>query len=522
MATIEGSEGPDALVGTAENDALYGREGSDTLRGGAGYDRLYGEAGADRLEGGALADFLYGGEGNDTLAGGDGGDALYPGPGEDRVVAGAGQDFVFLTGGEGPDLIDGGGGKQDALTLLYTGLESGQRVSLESGNATDGSVWRSFERLGFFGGSGDDTVRGGAGDDNLAGEAGDDLLDGAGAADRLSGGEGNDTLFGGEGRDILYGSSGSDRLAGGTEDDFFYVYRGEGADTLLGGSGNDTAWMTEWSASEFRIDTLADGTVLLTDVNLADGDEGVFTLRSIERVYFRESVLTLGGDDSGDEYYDLAGPVGGSARGGPGDDLFIVDDRGDRPIERRGDGIDTVRASLDWTLGPNLEILELSGAADLRGGGNALANVLRGDAGNDTLSGAGGADRLEGGEGADRLRGGKGNDVLVGGGGADVFLFDTALAGDADTVGDFTPGEDRLELDNDIFGALGPGMLEAGSLATGAALDAAQDADDRIIYDTSSGTLYYDADGQGGVAAVAFARLSGVPALAAADFLIVD
>lgn len=522
MAIIEGGVGPDSAVGSAGNDELYGREGNDTLRGGGGYDRLYGDAGADRLDGGALADILYGGDGNDTLVGGDGGDALYPGPGEDRVIAGAGQDFVFLTGGEGPDVIDGGVGEQDSLTLLYSGLQSGQRVSLGSGNATDGSVWRNLEQINFFGGSGDDTVQGGADDDNLVGEAGDDLLDGASGPDRLSGGEGDDTLFGGPGRDILYGGPGNDRLAGGADDDFFYVFRLEGTDTLLGGSGNDTAWMTDWSASEFRIDTLADGTVLLTDINLADGDQGVVTFRSIEKVFFRDAAQTLGSDNSGDEYYDLTGPGGGSARGGPGDDLFIVDDRGDRPLERRGDGIDTVRASLDWTLGPNLEILELSGAENLQGRGNALANVLRGDTGNDTLSGAGGADRLEGGGGADVLRGGTGNDTLAGGPGADTFLFDAPLAGTVDTVIDFAPGEDRLQLDTDVFTALGTGTLDAGSFAAGPALVAAQDADDRVLYDTSTGTLYYDADGQGGLAAVAFAVLNGAPALLAADFLIVD
>ena len=50
---------------------------------------------------------------------------------------------------------------------------------------------------------------------------------------------------------------------------------------------------------------------------------------------------------------------------------------------------------------------------------------------------------------------------------------------------------------------------------------AALDADDRIIYNTSNGGLYYDADGVGGQAAVQFATLSGVPPLTAADFIVI-
>ena len=49
-------------------------------------------------------------------------------------------------------------------------------------------------------------------------------------------------------------------------------------------------------------------------------------------------------------------------------------------------------------------------------------------------------------------------------------------------------------------------------LVAGAGITRAQDALDRIVYDTSSGILYYDADGAGGAAAVQFAG-AGVPSL---------
>ena len=100
--------------------------------------------------------------------------------------------------------------------------------------------------------------------------------------------------------------------------------------------------------------------------------------------------------------------------------------------------------------------------------------------------------------------------------GADTFVFDSAPgAGNVDTIADFVPGTDHLSLENAIFGGLGA----AGALASGAfhAGTAAQDADDRIVYDTTTGALYYDADGQGGQAAVEVALLAGHPALTAAD-----
>ncbi|MGE0860924.1 MAG: calcium-binding protein [Gammaproteobacteria bacterium] len=99
--------------------------------------------------------------------------------------------------------------------------------------------------------------------------------------------------------------------------------------------------------------------------------------------------------------------------GGKGDDAFIVDARGDVTLEASRGGIDTVRASLDWTLAAQIEKLVLSGAAALAGTGNALANTLRGNAGANVLSGLGGHDVLDGAAGGDRLIGGTGNDTYV-------------------------------------------------------------------------------------------------------------
>jgi serralysin len=50
---------------------------------------------------------------------------------------------------------------------------------------------------------------------------------------------------------------------------------------------------------------------------------------------------------------------------------------------------------------------------------------------------------------------------------------------------------------------------------------AAQDADDRFIYDSATGNLYYDADGNGAGAAMLFATLSNHPTLAASDIVVI-
>lgn len=161
--------------------------------------------------------------------------------------------------------------------------------------------------------------------------------------------------------------------------------------------------------------------------------------------------------------------------------------------------------------------------------GNGVRNILDGGAGADQLRGGAGNDVLKGGVGNDKLYGGSGKDHLTGGGGADRFVFDTKLnaTSNVDTITDYDAGgvADRIGLDDDIFRALGVAGTTAGaSLAVsrfhqGAA---AHDASDRVIYDASTGALYYDPDGTGQAAQVKLAILgtSAHPTLNAGDFLV--
>src|SRR5918994_4286791 len=162
----------------------------------------------------------------------------------------------------------------------------------------------------------------------------------------------------------------------------------------------------------------------------------------------------------------------------------------------------------------------IGGAAadDLHGfGGN---DFMQGGDGADTVLGDGGNDTLGGNAGNDWVRGGTGNDQVSGGGGQDSFAFHDFGATNADVLTDFAGNWDNIHLDISAFTALGTtGRFVAGDarFRLGAA---AQDADDRIIYNQATGQLWYDADGNGAGAAQLIATLSNRGAMNATDIFV--
>ena len=166
--------------------------------------------------------------------------------------------------------------------------------------------------------------------------------------------------------------------------------------------------------------------------------------------------------------------------------------------------------------------------------GSLIENAVAGD-GNDDLEGTRydnviygmrGNDTIYGHDGNDTLSGGAGNDRLIGGIGSDNFLFDRALnaATNVDTIVDFKGyeplyGVDHIWLDNSIFNLV-LGTLTADAFAFGTS---ASDASDRIIYDSATGALFYDVDGNGIAASIQFAILENKPTnLTYSDFVVVD
>ena len=131
------------------------------------------------------------------------------------------------------------------------------------------------------------------------------------------------------------------------------------------------------------------------------------------------------------------------------------------------------------------------------------------------------AQTLIGNTGANRLNGGSGNDTITGGVGADVFVFTTALASNIDRLTDYAVAADRFELNDAAFTGLARGALATAAFAANLA-GAATNGLQRIIYETDTGFLWFDADGSGiGSATVQFADLAGGLAILASEFSII-
>lgn len=154
---------------------------------------------------------------------------------------------------------------------------------------------------------------------------------------------------------------------------------------------------------------------------------------------------------------------------------------------------------------------------ELRGLGGA--DSLSGGAGSDLLIGGGSSDHILGGTGNDRLSGGTGRDVMTGGTGADSFIFDSRLSSaNADTINDYSVVSDTIRLENSVFTKLKVGKLAPSAFWTGSK---AHDPSDRIVYDSSKGELYYDADGTGSSKQVLIASLAANLAMTSKEFLVV-
>jgi uncharacterized repeat protein (TIGR01451 family) len=218
VATIVGTTGDDAIIGTPGpdviqlldgNDSVLGLGGNDLICGEDGDDEIFGGAGRDRLIGDNDDDSLFGGRDRDELDGSNGADELDGGRGDDTLAGGSGRDE--LVGGSDDDELSGNSGADDLFA-----------------SAGDDMV---------FGGPGTDDLNGGTGDDQLSGENGDDDISGNMGDDMLFGGFGDDELFGSGGDDQLSGETGDDELAGGSGNDS--LDGGDDVDDCDGGFGTD-------------------------------------------------------------------------------------------------------------------------------------------------------------------------------------------------------------------------------------------------------------------------------------------
>lgn len=531
--------------------------GSDAING-------VGNALDNVLTGNAAANTLTGGDGNDTLDGGAGADTLIGGKGNDTYVVDNAGDIVQEAAGEGTDTV------QSSISYTLTDnvenlVLTGNTAINATGNALDNTLTGNRAANVLDGGAGADTMIGGAGDDIYLVDNVNDVIveqpnEGTdtvratvsytlsanvenlvllGTADLAATGNGSANIItGNAGRNVIDGKGGTDKLDGQDGGDLYIIgdvrdhLRPEITDT--GTSGIDEVRITATIAGAVTIfagDTGIERVVIGTGTDLVADTSGTAAIAvSAARAANALEIIGNAGANkiTGTAFADtINGGAGADTMvGGKGDDTYYVDNSADKVVEGRNAGIDHVFASASFTLAPNVEILTLTGNAAINGTGSTGDNTLIGNDADNVLNGGKGNDILIGGGGNDTLIGGIGADTLTGGLGADHFRFTSPVKAGApvETITDFSSAQgDVLEFSKAAFRGFGAtlGALTDDQFFATAGVPTAHDATDRILYDTTSGTVWYDADGTGKAVAVPIAVLDGHPTLHASDFLII-
>ena len=422
---------------------------------------INGNAGGDTLEGFGNNDTLNGNGGNDILVGGAGNDTLNPGAAAVDINANG---YEALVGGAGNDTYNVGPTAAYHYLVAYnddifSGGLGGVTVNLATNTATDP-----------FGNT--DTLNGIV------------FVVGTNTADSFTGDTTGDNIAPGGGTDFIDGGTGGDQL----DYQFNAQFGRDGFNYIRG----------------IVVTQTADNAGTVLDPTLATD-----TFINMERVNGTRFADTFNGSAFGNSFV-----------GGAGIDVF-----------NGNGGADEVSYLPEHSAGGNLGVvvnLAARTGKDMFGTTDTLNSIeiVVGSNRNDLIYGDANANALFGMASNDILNGGGGNDTLIGGAGNDYFLFLTALnaATNVDRILDFNVLADTVRLSKLVFTTFSavPGNTPIAAGAFQANLTGtATEADDRILYDTDLGALYYDADGSGVGAAVRFATVSAGLALTNLDFVVV-
>jgi Ca2+-binding RTX toxin-like protein len=552
---VTGSSGINNIVVVFNAPTTFSAAGWTFGNWVSGVDRAIfsGSGGKDKITGSSQSDLFNVGAGGDSLDAGDSNDIFGI---EANLAAG-----TTLQGGAGTDdvLNVGGGLATDLRAGIVAGVErlnfavdlinvttngdhfGAGKITRVSNNANEVSTlsvlddsvdlrtvtfdapWDLDDNVVIVGTSSLSNV--------LFGSSENDTIQGSGnSSDLMTGGGGKDTLLGGLGPDNFRYFAGSEAVAGevasgGAGKDAFSLI-GAGVidlgiltateiETLDFVSGNSAATLraNQFGGTEILAVSGSGGVdqIVVNAVGqAADLSKVAFTFwtNGTDAVAINGSASadTLVGSSQNDT---LDGKAGDDVMtGGLGNDVFRVGGAGDVANEAAGQGsADRVIATASHVLkaGSEIELFTTNSGA-----GTAAINLTGNEVAQEILGNAG-ANRLEGKGAADTLRGFAG---------ADTFVFATKLGGgNIDNILDFNPADDRFLLSDNIFTALNPGTILAGNFRANKT-GLAQDASDRIIYDTDDGKLFYDEDGIGGVSGIRFGTVGINLAITNADFVV--
>lgn len=270
------------------------------------------------------------------------------------------------------------------------------------------------------------------------------------------------------------GTSKSDNLV--VTSNFNSINTGKGDDVISldtfnsnidGGEGNDEIT---------TLDPISHSTI-----NGGDGDDSINLNISHSKVSGGNGIDSINLDAS---HTTVSGGDGNDLIIAEGNFLYLSGDVGDdivRPKEvgfatiDGGSGTDTIDFSQYENLGLGIKVnlnlklipIDIIGVSTITNfenvigtnladtiTGNSSSNLLNGGGGHDTILSGSGGDLILAGDGEDQIDGQAGTDTLTGGGGNDLFVFSSSkdlnkALTKADTITDFTRGEDKIQLNFD-------------------------------------------------------------------------
>jgi Ca2+-binding RTX toxin-like protein len=427
----------ETIQGTLDNDKISAKDRFlHSLSRVINY-RINGLGGRDKLIGASGNDEINGGEGNDDMKGKGGDDTLRGGAGDDRYRVYDTRDILDETDDKGNDA---GGNDLVRSWIDWTLGNLFENLFLE-----DVILDHLQPALVGIGNDLNNVISGNSANNKLYGLLGNDTLEGGGGDDYLEDHEGNNILYGEKGNDtlVINGSAGNNLLRGGQGNDFISALNVTGSNMLSGGRGDDTIELSMGSQLTAAITQTVDG---------GEGnDSASLTLAAIP------ATLTINLTNSSEKLITFG----------------LLNVITDNTIE----------------------------TFSIKGSGNKVSFIT--STGNDTLYGEAGNNELSAGDGADILNvsdskgnnllvGGFGTDTLIGGSGRDAFIYTRAFEG-GDQIQNFDVTKDVIQVSASSFGGgLTAGILLPFAFQLGRA---ANDRLDRFLFDSATGDLFFDRDG---------------------------